>query len=258
MRVAAPAEVSLVIIINADDWGRSREETDRAAAGCLKGRVTSVSAMVFMKDSERAAELAKQHNLDVGLHLNFGENFTGSGMSEPLARQQAGIVRFLELGRYALVLYNPFLRKSFQHVYQAQMDEFLRLYGRPPTHLDGHKHYHLCSNLLIGHILPSGLKVRRGFTFFAGEKGALKLAYRKMVDRALARRFILTDFFFSLTSVLKGRQMERVTELAKHSCVELMTHPCYDLEYDFLMGDSFTETFRGVKLRGFGPANLNN
>src|SRR5437868_14435949 len=40
--------------LNADDWGRSGAETD-AALRCYKGgRITSVSAMVFMQDSERA------------------------------------------------------------------------------------------------------------------------------------------------------------------------------------------------------------
>ena len=65
-----------MLIINADDLGRSRAETD-AALRCYKaGRITSVSAMVFMSDSERAAEVARENELDVGLHLNFGEPFT--------------------------------------------------------------------------------------------------------------------------------------------------------------------------------------
>lgn len=245
-----------MIIINADDWGRSPRETDRALACCLKGRVTSVSAMVFMDDSERAAELARQNNLDVGLHLNYGENFTGKGLAGQLCRFQANIVRFLDLNRFALVLYNPFLRNEFRYSYQAQMEEFLRLYGRPPTHVDGHKHYHLCSNVLLGQILPPGSKVRRGFTFFNGEKGALKLAYRRIVDRSLARKYILTDYFFSLTSVLKNDQVGRMVDLAKDSSVELMTHPDYKLEYDFLMGDGFAKAFAGVKLATFQQFDL--
>jgi len=65
-----------MLIINADDWGRSMAETD-AALRCYKaGRITSVSAMVLMEDSHRAAELAKEHQLDVGLHLNFTDKFT--------------------------------------------------------------------------------------------------------------------------------------------------------------------------------------
>ena len=71
-----------MLIINADDWGRSLAETD-AALECYKaGRITSVSAMVFMGDSERAAELAKENKLDVGLHLNFTDRFTANQYRE--------------------------------------------------------------------------------------------------------------------------------------------------------------------------------
>ena len=66
-----------MLIINADDFGRSVAETDAALRCYIAGRITSVSAMVFMADSERAAELAKENELDVGLHLNFTERFTG-------------------------------------------------------------------------------------------------------------------------------------------------------------------------------------
>jgi len=60
-----------MLIINADDWGRSRTETDAALQCYEKGRITSASAMVFMEDSERAADIAKENQVDVGLHLNF-------------------------------------------------------------------------------------------------------------------------------------------------------------------------------------------
>ena len=59
-----------MLIINADDWGRAVAETDAALRCYRAGRITSVSAMVFMHDSERAATLAKQEDLDAGLHLN--------------------------------------------------------------------------------------------------------------------------------------------------------------------------------------------
>jgi predicted glycoside hydrolase/deacetylase ChbG (UPF0249 family) len=66
-----------MLIINADDWGRSPVETDAVLRCYQEGRITSVSAMVFMEDSERAAELARENELDVGLHVAFAELFTG-------------------------------------------------------------------------------------------------------------------------------------------------------------------------------------
>ena len=64
-----------MLIVNADDWGGWKSATDAALACYKAGRINSVSAMVFMEDSERAAELAQADGLDVGLHLNFTTPF---------------------------------------------------------------------------------------------------------------------------------------------------------------------------------------
>ena len=53
-----------MLIINADDFGRSVGETNAALECYIAGRITSVSAMVFMADSERAAELALSRRSD--------------------------------------------------------------------------------------------------------------------------------------------------------------------------------------------------
>src|SRR5438046_2805006 len=138
-----------MIIINADDWGRSAEETDAALACYRAGRISSVSAMVFMKDSERAAALAAKHDLDVGLHLNLNLHLTGKVPCPTLAKYHNRIVKFMGVGKYTQLLYHPFLRKEFRFVYQAQMDEFVRLYRTMPTHIDGHQHRHLCTNMVL-------------------------------------------------------------------------------------------------------------
>ena len=70
-----------MLIINADVWGRSAVETDAALRCYEAGRITSVSAMVFMANSERAAELAKENQVNTGLHLNYSETFTGRNNS---------------------------------------------------------------------------------------------------------------------------------------------------------------------------------
>jgi hypothetical protein len=53
-----------MLIVNADDLGRSKAETNAAMACYAKGRITSTSAMVFMTDSERASEVASGAGLD--------------------------------------------------------------------------------------------------------------------------------------------------------------------------------------------------
>src|SRR5215467_1795586 len=65
-----------LLFVNADDWGRTRDTTDKTY-DCIRRRsVSSVSAMVFMEDSERAAKLAQEHKIETGLHLNLTAPFS--------------------------------------------------------------------------------------------------------------------------------------------------------------------------------------
>ena len=90
-----------MLIINADDFGRTRVATDRIIAVYRHGAVTSTSTMVFMEDSERAAELAKETGIDTGLHLNFTQRFTRQGRTPRAVEQQEQIVRFLKRNKFA-------------------------------------------------------------------------------------------------------------------------------------------------------------
>jgi predicted glycoside hydrolase/deacetylase ChbG (UPF0249 family) len=228
-----------MLIINADDWGRSVAET-KAALRCYKaGRITSASAMVFMADSKPAAELARDNRLDVGLHLNFSETFTASECPAALGEYQSRLVRFLMGNKYSQLLYNPLLRKAFAYSYQAQVEEFARLFRKPLSHLDGHHHMHLCANLLLSKTIPAGTKVRRNFSFWPGEKSLLNRTYRRLVDQWLGRRYQLTDYFFDLTQCIHAKRLDRVAALAKSKNVELMTHPVVRREAEYLLSDEF-------------------
>lgn len=203
--------------------------------------------MVFMEDSGRAAELANEAGIDVGLHLNLTEPFSGEVRVRLLREYQDRISGFLTLNRYAFLLYNPALEKEFRHVFQSQLDEFVRLYGRPPSHIDGHHHQHLCINMLLGRVIPEGVKIRRNFHFWPGEKGLLNRAYRRSVDLMLGRRYRLTDFFFALSQCLHGDRMARVAGLARTATVELMTHPASATEHAYLMSDDYHARLGGLE-----------
>jgi predicted glycoside hydrolase/deacetylase ChbG (UPF0249 family) len=240
-----------MLVINADDWGRSRAETDAALQCHRNGRITSVSAMVFMEDSERAAELASENKMDVGLHLNFSERFTAGNYPEALRDYHQRTVAFLTRNKYAQLIYNPLLQREFSYSYAAQADEFTRLFGKLPSHIDGHHHMHLCANLLFSTAIPAGTKVRRNFSFWPGEKSFLNRAYRALVDRWLARRYRLTDYFLDLTQSIRAKKMDRVMALAESSNVELMTHPIVRLESEYLMSDQFQAMLQRLNIGGY-------
>lgn len=240
-----------MLIINADDFGRSAAETDAALRCFQMARLTSVSAMVFMVDSERAAELAKENELDVGLHLNFTEEFTGKKKPGRLTDYHNRLAIYLRRNKYSQLFYNPSLQKAFSFSYQAQAEGFEHLFGKPPSHVDGHHHMHLCANLLLSNLIPAGMKIRRNFSFWPGEKGWPNRAYRAVVDRWLARRYRLTDYFFDLTQSIREKKMDRVMALAESCKVELMTHPIYDLESDYLMSNQFQAMLQRVNVGGY-------
>jgi predicted glycoside hydrolase/deacetylase ChbG (UPF0249 family) len=237
-----------MLIINADDLGRSVAETDAALTCFRAGRITSASLMVFMDDSERAARLAQDANLDVGLHLNFTAPFTASDCPPDLVDAQNRLAGFLRRHRYAQLVYHPVLRKQFAESYRAQAAEFARLFGgAAPSHVDGHHHMHLCANLLLSGLVPANTRMRRHFSFGPGEKSWLNRFYRRSVDRWLARRYRLAEFFFDLRQSLEFRRLDRVLALAKTASVEVMTHPISPAESEFLLSDRFSAVLQGLE-----------
>jgi predicted glycoside hydrolase/deacetylase ChbG (UPF0249 family) len=224
------------LIVNADDWGENRETTDRTLECIRGGAVSSVSAMMFMEDSERAATIAREGAVDAGLHLNLSAAFTAPGVSSQLAEHQRRVSRFLRGHRYAQTLFHPLLIPSFEYSVAAQIGEYVRLFGHAPRRIDGHHHMHLCPNVVIGRLLPQGVVVRRNFSFGPGEKSILNRAYRRLVDRALQRRHTLADFLFSLPPLEPAARLQKIFTLAREFAVEVETHPTNPDEYRFLAG----------------------
>jgi hypothetical protein len=223
------------LIVNADDWGRSYATTERIRECAVRGCLSSVSAMVFMEDSERAAAVAREQGIDAGLHFNFTTPFSAPGCPPPVRERQQAIAAYLRRHTLAQIAFNPWLARSFEYVVAVQREEFRRLYGEEAERMDGHHHMHLCSNVLLGGGLRPGTIVRRSFSFQAGEKSLGHRFYRRAVDRLLARRHRLTDFFFSLPPLDPPGRLQRIFSLAREFAVEVETHPVNPEEYRFLM-----------------------
>lgn len=237
-----------MLIINADDWGLNREATDRTRECVVRKAVSSVSAMVFMEDSERASALALQEGVDAGLHLNLTTPFSSPGIPEALSRHHAKVIAYLRRRRLAQAIFHPGLQRSFEYVVQAQLDEFRRLYKTSPERIDGHHHMHLCANVLLGRLLPEGTIARRNFSFRPGEKSLSNRIYRKAVDAILARRHRLTDFFFSLPPFEPAQRLERIFSLAEKFVVEVETHCESTPEFEFLAGGEIFSRIHNLEI----------
>ena len=112
------------LIINADDFGASTG-INRGILEChTRGVVTSTSLMVTGRAVAEAVSMSRDHpELAVGLHWDvWGEENEGG----------------FDINNV------PAVHDEFHR----QVDEFYRLLGRMPTHVDSHRHAHLRGELL--------------------------------------------------------------------------------------------------------------
>ena len=132
-----------MLIINADDFGRSVAETNAALQCYTAGRITSVSAMVFMADSERAAELA---NAKMGWTLDciliFPSRLPMASCRETLRDCHNRIVRFLEAKQIRADLIQSiaakgiclFVQGTSRGVHAIYLEEPTITHRRAPSH----------------------------------------------------------------------------------------------------------------------------
>lgn len=226
------------LIINADDWGRDEKTTNRTLSCIEQGVLSSVSAMVFMKDSERAASLARERGIDSGLHLNLDTPFTSPGCSSELLEHQRKLMGFLRHW-FARPIFHPGLKQSFDYLISAQFDEYERLYGERPKRVDGHHHVHLAANVLLSRHLPAGTILRTHFSYQAGEKFRNRL-FRAYTRTAVSGRYRTADCLYALLPI-EVERLRHIITAAKRSVVEIETHPVNQVEFEFLTGGAFFE-----------------
>jgi predicted glycoside hydrolase/deacetylase ChbG (UPF0249 family) len=120
-RIELMNESKRMLIVNADDFGRSRGVNQGIAIAHEKGIVTSASLMVRRPAAHEAASYARNHpQISVGLHFDLGEW---------VYRDE----------RWEVVEEVP---GPPDEEVQRQLAAFLSLVGHKPTHLDSHQHVH--------------------------------------------------------------------------------------------------------------------
>ena len=124
-----------------------------------------------------------------------------------------------------------------------QLAEFRNLYGREPSHFDGHQHIHQSLGVLAARTIPTAAKMRPSLTFSPGEKWWPNRAYRSLLNRALRTRFRAPRYLFSIADMhpaLGGSALEEKLALSSGSAVEVMTHPAWDDELAVLLDPRWT------------------
>jgi len=221
------------VIVNADDFGLSREENAVIIRAFRCGLISSATLMANMPAFAEACALIHAEGLHerIGLHVNLSH---GRPLGSAIASQRcfcnaAGEFE-LRLPRHRLWLRRA-ERAAIDDELQAQWQRCLE-HGIRPSHLDSHQHVH--------NIWPIGEQLAR----FAAAKGVpLRLARNLGGNIGPGKRLFKALLNWRL-SQLAGGSAEHVCtpadlrdqHLPTRGTLEVVTHPC-NLGEDF--GDAY-------------------
>jgi predicted glycoside hydrolase/deacetylase ChbG (UPF0249 family) len=215
------------LIVNADDFGFTRDVNEGIVEAHRNGILTATTLMANGDAFEDAVSLARQNpSLDVGCHLVLVQGRSVADPSRALPSTVAELARMLLQRK--LPVYEELL---------AQVRKIVRA-GIRPTHLDTHKHTHLLPPVLEAVAqLAREFRipwVRRPFDFGIDTsarimKSAVALgmrAARPGFARALSE-LKTTDHFagFQMTGTLKEANLIDTLERLPEGLTEFMCHP---------------------------------
>jgi predicted glycoside hydrolase/deacetylase ChbG (UPF0249 family) len=128
------------LIVNADDYGLTPGVSAGIRHAALQGIVTSTTAMMNMPDAapELPKALAQCPSLGIGVHLTLtvGKPLLSPSKIPSLVDEQGNFFR-----REAFIKHLPLINAKEAHAeWTAQVEEFVRVTGLKPDHLDSHHH----------------------------------------------------------------------------------------------------------------------
>ena len=211
MKSQAP---SRLLIVNADDLGRSEGINRGVFDAHERGVVTSATLMVGFPAAElAAAELARHPRLGVGLHVTL----TGAAPTLPPGEVPSLVDAAGRLPRKPDVMGEVDPRELLAEV-RHQLELFCRMTGRMPTHLDSHHHSHRLP-VVLGVLLEVAAEHRL----------PVRRSSPEILRRAVAAGLRTTDRFeerFFGEDATLGVLLEIVRGLPP-GVTELMCHPGY-------------------------------
>ncbi len=187
------------IVVCADDYGLSPGVSKAIRDLIAKGRLNATSVMTIfpdlMSEAKLLTETPSSAPIQIGLHLTLSGGFSPL-ITPPLATRD---------GKLPMIgaLLSPFARfrinrKAAGLEIAAQLDAFIRAFGRVPDFVDGHQHVHLLPGIRnavleeVAHIAPKAWvrqcgPAQKRTLITAGNKtrfiGALSLTFARRAKR---------------------------------------------------------------------------
>ena len=225
------------LIVNSDDYGRSSGVSRGIREAHANGIVTSTTCMMnyLNIDDDIPLALKETPNLGMGVHLILT---SGSPLLPP------DKISTLTTADGIFPQYDPFLAgldqidlAQLKAEWRAQIQKFIHLAGRNPTHLDSHHHAAYFSERLFRTMLELAQEFSCAIRQPAAQPGddligipdSLHEAVREFVPRLLGEFSTPTpDAFYASfydEEATKELLLQTIQDLPPNGVYELMCHP---------------------------------
>ena len=231
--------MTIRLIVNADDYGRTPHVSTGIREAHLKGIVTSTTAMMNMPGVEDGLRQALREcpNLGMGVHLVLTSGTPLLPLEKVPSLTAAGQATFPGVGEQTARLAELNLDEAAAE-WRAQVDRFVAVTGRAPDHLDSHHHFSYFTEGLFRRMLELaarfGCSIRLPSASYTGETNGLPdenyadllaFAPRLLAEFTPRRPDYFNASFYGETAT-RETLLEILTGLPDGT-TELMCHPGY-------------------------------
>jgi len=224
------------MIVNADDYGRTPTVSAGIRKAHLEGILTSTTAMMNMPEVEADLHTALKECPDLGL----GVHLTLTAEGPVLSPSHLPSLMRLSDGSHFPKLAD--LSKSVESLnaveikaeWRAQIEKFVRIAGRAPTHLDSHHHTSYFSPAWFGAMLELAREYRCGIRNPIASTAGMETVVSEMPSVQFLHPMLLAS-----TDVLRpdrfearfyderatSAMLEEIIAGLPHAVTEIMSHP---------------------------------
>ncbi len=221
-------------VINIDDFGYSKDTFEASVDLIEREIVSSCTVMVSMPYSKIALEYVGQSsNISYGLHLCLSDESPLSSRSEicSLTGPNGNFYKTKELWIRAFL--GQVKKSELEIEISAQIEKFIRISGKIPSHIDGHGHIHripIVMDVLRSIMLKFGIDhIRRTQNIYISAMKCSVKTLNLVMNRMLCKGFYSTDWMFIPTSSKGEDWVEGLLSVVPiEGIVEIAIHPGFD------------------------------
>ena len=240
------------IIINADDFGLSKDVNEAIDICITKGYIQRTTLMVNMPYTDEAVSMARTGKyLDkIGLHLNLIEGIplTSNIKKTKLCNENGEFSGLFFKNMKNRILVSKSEKDALTEEIEAQMNKFIR-FGFSVLHLDSHQHSHVNNSILF---IVINLAKKYGFQSIRLSRNlpkreikGFKKIYKDFVNEKIIsyNNLFYNEYKEQFFGSKRDYEVENVPnkEEYKNTLIEVMVHPV-------ISNGIITDNFTGEKL----------